>query len=230
MTYGLIYCVTNLENGKRYVGMTTLSVESRWRKHVSCSRESVVKSVFYRAIKQHGANKFVAEQIDSAETLEEIQQKERYWIYKLKSLVPDGYNLIDGGLNGHAVHEQTRIKLSEAMRKRWSDPSSKNDLIEAQRVAQKRPDVIASRDRARTEEWKQHLSRVFSGRKCPPPSEETRRKISEAQKGIPRLYARRPQSEEERRIRSLAAIKRYQRPGEREKTGAAIKNAKRRAA
>lgn len=52
---------------------------------------------FHKAIQKYGKNNFVIEQIDSANNLQELNEKEVYWISKLNTLSPSGYNLTIGG-------------------------------------------------------------------------------------------------------------------------------------
>lgn len=67
--------------------------------------------------------RFSIEMIDSAESLEELNEKEKYWIIKLGAGNPEiGYNLRHGGDGGpggpmfqnHKHSIETRIKMSES--------------------------------------------------------------------------------------------------------------------
>lgn len=79
-------------NGKQYVGQTTRTLEQRWREH--CYQN---QSVIDKVIKRYGKDNFTIELIDTAETLNELNSKEIYWIKYYKSKLPNGYNVADGG-------------------------------------------------------------------------------------------------------------------------------------
>ncbi len=94
--YGIIYLVTNIVDNKVYVGQTTASKDRRWIQHISdanCKRGSV----FSRALRKHGPNKFNIEAIQTCESKEELDFAEIFYIEFLKSMAPNGYNLTDGG-------------------------------------------------------------------------------------------------------------------------------------
>lgn len=94
MVIGIIYKITNTETGKVYIGQTTLPLRQRWRLH--CSRNSTCK-LLKMAIQEYGKRAFTIEQIDSAESREELNQKEIAWIIKEGSITPNGYNAEKGG-------------------------------------------------------------------------------------------------------------------------------------
>ena len=112
---GLIYCITNTKNGKQYVGQTTCSVKARWQHHVKNARNLCLQPL-YCAIRKYGEDAFVVKQIGAAESLDELNRKEIFYIAELSTLAPRGYNLEGGGRSrtGYICSEETRQKLSEA--------------------------------------------------------------------------------------------------------------------
>ena len=76
-----IYCHT-FPNGKRYVGITRTSPKRRWgdgRNYVTCP-------LVYRAIQKYGWGNVTHEIIDTAESKEDAENKERYYILCTKHL------------------------------------------------------------------------------------------------------------------------------------------------
>lgn len=94
--YGKIYVIKNEINGKVYVGQTTQKVIDRINHHFRDARNGK-NTVFCRAIRKHGRDSFSYKVIDTADTHEELNKKERYWINKLYSYVNEensnGYNM-----------------------------------------------------------------------------------------------------------------------------------------
>jgi hypothetical protein len=67
----------------------------------------------HSAIRKYGASTFTIAQVDSADSIEELNEKEAQYILQLSTLVPKGYNLTDGG-RGHKVSPETSQKMSDA--------------------------------------------------------------------------------------------------------------------
>lgn len=107
---GKIYKITNLLNGKIYIGQTKHSVEKRYREH--CSPYYKNKQAIHLAILKYGKENFVLEQLDTASTVDELNQKEYEWIVKEDCIAPKGYNLRAGGMQP-GISEETRKKRSE---------------------------------------------------------------------------------------------------------------------
>lgn len=112
----IIYKITNKTNGKIYIGQTVGKLETRWKRHVRSKDDSI----FHRAIRKHGAESFTVEKIDIACSIEELNEKEKYWIAHYDSLNRDkGYNMTAGGRSG-AVDmkrtEATKQKIADAIR------------------------------------------------------------------------------------------------------------------
>ena len=99
-----VYVITNKINHKRYVGITTQTIAKRWEQHKSIARQIShrdSKSIFKKAIRKYGEDAWIIEQLDTADSLEELKEKEIYWIDKLKTYAFDenswGYNSTRGG-------------------------------------------------------------------------------------------------------------------------------------
>lgn len=95
----IIYKITNTVNGMMYIGKTKQSLQARWRQHCYQSNTKYMCFKLQTAIKEYGADRFRIEQIDSAETNQEANEKEVYWIQHFKA-IENGYNFSRGGNDG----------------------------------------------------------------------------------------------------------------------------------
>ena len=113
----IIYKVTNKVNGKMYIGLTTQKLRYRRCQHRYCAYGKNEPSYFYCAIRKHGWNSFEWEVIDKATNIEELKEKEKYWITYYQSTNRGiGYNLSQGGDGnvGYKHTKEAKKKLSEA--------------------------------------------------------------------------------------------------------------------
>ena len=92
---GLIYKYTNLINSKIYIGQTTTSLEERDKKHIYGNNMYIDK-----AIKKYGRENFLLEVVEDNIPIEELDNKEIYYIKQFSSNVSGiGYNQTRGGNN-----------------------------------------------------------------------------------------------------------------------------------
>lgn len=92
-----IYCITNLVNGKQYVGKTTYSVTKRFKEHcLDSQRERCEKRPLYDAMNKYGIENFVAKELIKCD-VEELDSYERLFIDKLETYGSNGYNATKGG-------------------------------------------------------------------------------------------------------------------------------------
>ncbi len=89
-----IYKITNIQNNKVYIGQTIRPIEQRFHRHLNDALNNILDTHFARAIRKYGKDNFIIEEIDTAETQDELNQKEQYWIQYYNS-VNDGYNETD---------------------------------------------------------------------------------------------------------------------------------------
>lgn len=92
----IIYKSTNHITGKVYIGQTTQTLEKRVKNHIKESKTDKNRP-FMSAINKYGKDNFIFEIIDSATDLEELNDKEIYWINYYNSVSPNGYNITGGG-------------------------------------------------------------------------------------------------------------------------------------
>lgn len=92
----LIYKITNKINKKIYIGQTTQGLQHRWKGHIISSRNKADNYAFHNAINKYGQENFTLEVVEYC-TQEELDEKEKYYITKYNSLVPNGYNIRLGG-------------------------------------------------------------------------------------------------------------------------------------
>lgn len=111
-----IYVITNLQNGKKYVGHTCQNLSDRWAQHVWNANEGKPFAL-PKAIAKYGRESFSIEELCSVPTLGGVYLAERFYISLLGTLVPNGYNLGLGGAGlgfGFKMSEEARQKMSKA--------------------------------------------------------------------------------------------------------------------
>ena len=109
MAYGYIYKIVNKVNGITYVGQTITSINTRFIQHKYSSTK--YNTYLYNAMRKYGIENFTIEQIDTANNLDELNNKEIYWINKLNTKAPNGYNILDGGNGTKGFHHSKETKL-----------------------------------------------------------------------------------------------------------------------
>ncbi len=95
MPNGIIYKVTHKESGESYIGATTKTMETRKADHVQKANKNAA-GCFQEAIATQGPEAFTWTQIDTANTVNELAQKEKDYIFHYNSK-ENGYNSSVGG-------------------------------------------------------------------------------------------------------------------------------------
>lgn len=101
-----IYKITNIINGKIYIGQTIRLISRRFAEHLKSNKTSPL----YSSIKKHGIDSFTIEEIDGANNQTELNYKENLHIHLNNTLYPNGYNLKTGG-NGGKLCNNVKSKL-----------------------------------------------------------------------------------------------------------------------
>lgn len=111
--YGCVYLVTNVLNGKLYVGQTARKPDMRWKEHIYYNSPTLPLG---RAIKKYGRENFTFRIIRYRPTRELLDVSECFYI-KFFNTMKNGYNIKEGGAQGKHTAE-TRARIGEAGRGR----------------------------------------------------------------------------------------------------------------
>lgn len=154
---------------KIYIGQTIVELKLRWQRHCVPSSKTVISN----SIHKHGRDNFIIEQIDSASSIEELNQKEVYWIKHYHSLNKEkGYNVAYGGGN-RIMTDEIKLKISITNSGKKKPPFSEEHKAKLKAWAS---------SRKHSKETKLKMSKKSLGRKK---SKEHRENISKAKKGKP---------------------------------------------
>lgn len=125
--FGLIYLITNLVNGKVYVGQTVRGIYSRWSGHKHSARKNAPGSL-YSAMRKHGFGAFHIQAIANATNRESLNQLETIWILLLRANECEtGYNLSTGG-EYPQLTELSRRRMSETRKGRIITPEWRENI------------------------------------------------------------------------------------------------------
>ena len=80
--------------------MIFFNVLLRFERHFLYFKEYFKQIVLYKAFKKYGIEHFYIEEIEEVEN-DLLDEREKYWINKENSLVPNGYNIDKGGQGQH---------------------------------------------------------------------------------------------------------------------------------
>jgi hypothetical protein len=134
MTCGFIYKI-QFPNGKHYIGITTTSLKQRQNQHKQCAKNGDTKCLYNALRKYKIVDTFELIEIDTADTLEELCEKEIRYIAEYNSyyMNGNGYNMTYGGegTNGYVFTEEDNLKNSEAKKKYHKEhPEAREQMSE----------------------------------------------------------------------------------------------------
>lgn len=109
----IIYLHRNKINGKCYVGQTSMNPLERWGINGYGYHN---QQYFYRAIQKYGWDNFEHIILESDLTIENVNERERYWGEYYNALAPNGYSLY---LGDTLQSEESGIKKSNALKEKW---------------------------------------------------------------------------------------------------------------
>lgn len=131
-----IYCITNLINNKKYVGLSS-NILRRWGEHKRIPFNESSKEYnypLYRAIRKYGLENFNFEILERNLDDKQLKEREAYWINYYDS-VHNGYNITEGGehnsLHGEA-HPCAKLTEKDVIfcRKEYSKGSRSKEIWE----------------------------------------------------------------------------------------------------
>lgn len=129
----ILYLLTNLANGKVYVGQTIHTVDHRWKAHQSVAKTCRKKGRLYAAIRKYGAASFRVEEIAKVQDLALLSIYEQRVIEIMESTNPAfGYNMTNGGEQWIPNTEQreaisARMKGNKhAVGSKWTEEHRRN--------------------------------------------------------------------------------------------------------
>lgn len=204
---GSIYKI-EFPNEKVYIGITTTSLEKRKKEHKSCANTNSNK-MLHKALRKYDiVDTFDLIEIDTADTLEELCEKEIMYIFEYNSHYIDGYgyNMTYGGdgITGYVFTKEDREKMSKAQKTYHKDnPEAREQASE--RVKQYYENNPEAREKCSEAQIKRFEN------------PEAREQSSERMK---QYYKNNPEAREKNR---QAQIKRYENPDARQKCSEAQK-------
>lgn len=169
-----IYKITNTVTGKIYVGKS-VDLKQRWHSHKSYLRSGThCNEYLQRSWDKYGEESFVFEIIEYC-PVENIEQREIYWINTLDSY-KNGYNLTIGGEGcvGRIPTQEHRERLRQSNIGKQCRCGWKHTEEAKTKISQR------AKGRILSEEHKQIL---FASRKGKPISEEHKQQIREYRTG-----------------------------------------------
>lgn len=184
-----VYCITNLVNNKKYIGITSTTTDARYRRHLNKAKNGSMNAI-HCAIRKYGEKSFKVETLRNCDSWDNLCDTEVKLISEYNTFVPNGYNMTYGGegvlgvkrikseeeranhsqkMKGHAVSEETRRKIGDAHRGKKPPKEQLEALIKfntgrkdsQEAIERKR---IAATGRLHTQEAKNKMSEMAKKR------------------------------------------------------------------
>ena len=166
-----IYCIECIESNKKYIGQS-VDINDRWRRHISELNNNIHDNDYLQnAWDKYGEKCFVFSVLEYC-IENRLDEREVYYIEKYNTLNRDyGYNLKSGGQNGGSKYsDELKLKMSNSVKKSYDEKLRNKRKLDA--LSQwSNPEIKAK------------ILGENNGMYGKTHSEETRKKISNANKG-----------------------------------------------
>ncbi len=187
----LIYLTENLVNGKLYIGQTNEN------------RSTYLGSglLILKAITKYGKKNFKKTILVKCSLQEELDEQEIFWIDRLNTLVPNGYNIGLGGNGKGKTSDETKKRISESefgkrvsieskekmslsQKQRFEDPNERKKYSTLRKGLTYSDETKKRMSDAQIKRYKDPKERkkISNARKGCKHTEETKRKIGDASK------------------------------------------------
>ena len=184
MEYWYIYKTTNILNGKSYIGMHKVNKQKIDEHYFGSGK------YLNNAIKKYGLENFVCEIIEFNNSDLENREREKYWIEKLETLYPNGYNLSPGG-EGRGYWDKETNKFVSINTWKSYTPEEREERITKIKEGLNKPEVrkvISEKSKEwhknMSDEERQKLSKSISDGWTDEARESHRKSMSEYNKSI----------------------------------------------
>ena len=110
-----IYKIENILNGMIYIGQS-VRIERRFQEHIMQSHNS---QQIDKAINELGVENFIFNIIEQC-SIEQLDERENYWISFYQCLYPNGYNIVENNSSIHTVYnipKQTVLNIIQDLKK-----------------------------------------------------------------------------------------------------------------
>ena len=162
---GYIYTITNIIDGKKYIGQTTIGFKKRYGNNLYKNTSNIHLK---NAISKYGIENFeIIEEFDSADSIDKLNELEKYWISYFGGINSEKlYNFSNGGSNCIYSNEH-KAMLSKITTGRKHSEETKSKMS----ISQKEKNSKMTAD---------ERSNAYGYNKGNVISEETKKKISES--------------------------------------------------
>jgi group I intron endonuclease len=131
---GVIYQITCNPTNLKYIGQATqlkykngkpynYGAMGRWSDHVSSSKTR--NTPLCQAIKEHGKDAFTIKVLEE-DDLDTLDEREAYWISKLNTIQPNGYNIAAHSRNRHRDSSNLHIFYTDKVQSEVISPIRSN--------------------------------------------------------------------------------------------------------
>lgn len=157
-----IYCIENLINNKKYIGQS-VDILNRWRQHKNELNNNIhFNDYLQKSWNKYGEENFAFHILEFCD-VNQLDNLEIYYIDLYKTLNRDkGYNLTSGGTNNKIYSNETRMKISNALK------GHKVSLESRIKISKNHADVSGQNNgmygKHHTEKAKQRVSQANKGR------------------------------------------------------------------
>lgn len=112
----IVYQIKNKLDGRSYVGATRRNIMRRYS--TNWNMRLISNPDLRNDILKHGQKSFDLIILRKPKTVESLYKYEKFYIKKIGSLFPNGYNFQTGGSRKEAVvHEETKLRISQTLKK-----------------------------------------------------------------------------------------------------------------